>query len=712
MVQKSFIRVILSLATVLLSSCTLDSPFDGVYCPEDRSARLSYVSYYGNICKAENCKSEDDCCSIEEKAMRSMIYDAINHSRCPQASSFSQCGNKDETFFCHSGFECSSGQSVCKGTCLAFASNHIASCDNDTIKCIEGFADCDGDVSNGCEANLTADASCGSCNNDCKTSNKACVDGTCQSNLCVGNANAPDMCIVGGENICRNVKSNDADHCGACNYKCSEQSVANATSNTCTEGKCIYECKTDYVNIGSGTFSDSIECVNPLNDNKHCGAESNENKGEDCTQKSGFICSRGICSESCLEGASLCKGSCIDKSATHVAGCDESSITCETDYADIDEIVTNGCEVNLKTDNNHCGLKGNICSNGRTCINGKCVCPSELTYCKTSDSTFACVDPSNSNQYCGCSESVIGKDCLASNQICTAGGCVTLCPAPTTLCKGACIDKSATHVAACDETSIKCESNYDDVDGKATNGCEVNLRSDENNCGSKGNKCTNGRTCSNGECQCPTGLTYCRTGNSTFACIDPANSNQYCGCNETSKGTNCITKGQICSTGTCTTTSDAILGRQLFPASYYTDTNLCLTVSEICSNLTDIENGESYCADMTKVDDGYDFDKGMLVNLSDNPDIQFNSSNFTSVKAEGFFLIAENVSPAEALRELEKTGSCPPQGLYQLTEAAIGGCDKTSVYCVYTSDGNCYRFFAISFEVPGMLFWRVGYEDP
>jgi hypothetical protein len=115
---------------------------------------------------------------------------------------------------------------------------------------------------------------------------------------------------------------------------------------------------------------------------------------------------------------------------------------------------------------------------------------------------------------------------------------------------------------------------------------------------------------------------------------------------------------------------------------------------------------------MTKVDDGYDFDKGMLVNLSDNPDIQFNSSNFTSVKAEGFFLIAENVSPAEALRELEKTGSCPPQGLYQLTEAAIGGCDKTSVYCVYTSDGNCYRFFAISFEVPGMLFWRVGYEDP
>ena len=159
----------------------------------------------------------------------------------------------------------------------------------------------------------------------------------------------------------------------------------------------------------------------------------------------------------------------------------------------------------------------------------------------------------SSNQYCGCDQNSQGQNCITSGQICSSGGCATTCSGSTSLCKGSCIDKSATHVKSCNDTSITCETNYEDVDGTVTNGCEVNLLTDNNHCGTKNNKCTNGRTCSNGTCSCPNSLTYCKTGDSTFACIDAANSNQYCGCSDTSVGINCISLGQICSSSSCKT---------------------------------------------------------------------------------------------------------------------------------------------------------------
>jgi hypothetical protein len=75
-----------------------------------------------------------------------------------------------------------------------------------------------------------------------------------------------------------------------------------------------------------------------------------------------------------------------------------------------------------------------------------------------------------------------------------------------------------------------CNPSYDDCNRNAGDGCETNVSSDANNCGSCGNKCiapTNGTaTCSNGVCgfTCNQGYTQC--GN---ACVDVKTDFDYCG---------------------------------------------------------------------------------------------------------------------------------------------------------------------------------------
>ena len=453
---------------------------------------------------------------------------------------------------------CAYGLIECKGSCIDAAAKHVQSCENNEMVCEDGYADCDNNLTTGCESSLNTDEHCGSCFNNCISDNRVCLKNeedqyVCVVDRCAGSPETPNTCLVDGNNVCKNIHSDDAEHCGACNYKCEEHPIPNATSDTCISGVCQYTCPNDYVNVGTGNTANTINCINPINDNKFCGAKSREELGADCTAKSGFFCSNGICSESCSGSTTLCKGSCIDKSATHVSSCNASSITCETNYEDVDGIVTNGCEVNLVTDNNHCGKKNNKCTNGRTCSNGTCSCPDNLTYCKTGNSTYACIDASSSNQYCGCSQNSQGNNCTKSGQICSSGGCATTCSGSTSLCKGSCIDKSATHVTDCNDTSITCETYYEDVDGIVTNGCEVNLVTDNNHCGKKNNKCTDGRSCINGNCSCSTGLTYCKTGDNTKACMDASSSNQYCGCTQNNIGLNCTVSGQTCINGSCTT---------------------------------------------------------------------------------------------------------------------------------------------------------------
>ena len=46
------------------------------------------------------------------------------------------------------------------------------------ITCMDGYGDCDGDFSNGCETDITTDYNCGDCGITCDPG-QTCVDGIC-----------------------------------------------------------------------------------------------------------------------------------------------------------------------------------------------------------------------------------------------------------------------------------------------------------------------------------------------------------------------------------------------------------------------------------------------------------------------------------------------------------------------------------------------------
>jgi hypothetical protein len=90
---------------------------------------------------------------------------AANGCETDLTTSKSNCGS--------CGNACATGSSCVSGACVP---------DVVVLKCEPGWADCDGDASNGCEVNLmTSDENCGSCGNPCDSLSH-CSNGTCVGN--------------------------------------------------------------------------------------------------------------------------------------------------------------------------------------------------------------------------------------------------------------------------------------------------------------------------------------------------------------------------------------------------------------------------------------------------------------------------------------------------------------------------------------------------
>lgn len=97
---------------------------------------------------------------------------------------------------------------------------------------------------------------------------------------------------------------------------------------------------------------------------------------KDCTTSLvGSVCKDGVCT--CQGGTTSCAKNCLNYSALHIASCDSSGIkTCVSGYADIDKEISNGCEVNLMTDNDNCGKANINCileyGANYVCVQGTC----------------------------------------------------------------------------------------------------------------------------------------------------------------------------------------------------------------------------------------------------------------------------------------------------------------------------------------------------
>jgi hypothetical protein len=275
--------------------------------------------------------------------------------------------------------------------------------------------------------------------------------------------------------------------------------------------------------------------------------------------------------------------------------------TCNPGYADCDHNGTNGCETNVGTDPNNCGMCGTVCMLAHatsTCTNGACTvqscdpggwtqCGSEVDGGVTDGGvtdggtdggapSMGCTantqtDPSN----CG----ACGNTCV-SPQSCLNGVCGLYCDPGQAPCNGVCVPLGTNqNCNFCGDTCmlanansncqpqgnrwvcdlITCNPGFANCDMSSNvNGCQTNTTNDPNNCDACGNQCLYGPNstplCSNSACViiCDPGYADCDK--------QPADG---CEVNTNTDPGNCGGCGTTCSmnhaTETCVTGNCAIV---------------------------------------------------------------------------------------------------------------------------------------------------------
>jgi len=256
--------------------------------------------------------------------------------------------------------------------------------------------------------------------------------------------------------------------------------------------------------------------------------------GEACFVAHGTpACSAGICEiVACEDGWADCDGEARTGCETDVRGgvencggcgracrpphglgiCAEGACelaACDRGWSDCDGLVGNGCETRTGHSPEDCGACGIACAPGLFCVDGACELHCELPWTPCDP---ACVDLRSDPDHCG----RCGRACRlvhAATAACEAGACaVASCeagwgdcdghgsngcetdllrdPAHCGRCGNACVLDHAT--AACRGgacTIAACDPGWEDCDGDRSNGCEVDLQTDAENCGACGRAC-------------------------------------------------------------------------------------------------------------------------------------------------------------------------------------------------------------------------------
>ena len=136
-----------------------------------------------------------------------------------------------------------------RANCLEQLQNVVqAHCDHgsascDYASCLNGWGNCDGDRSNGCEYDLwtptACKSSCSSAPADCTalphTVNQACVEGRCQY-ACAAGWGDCDFWLGGGGSFANGCETNlneSNQHCGTCGNAC-------PSDHCCIDGQCVF----------------------------------------------------------------------------------------------------------------------------------------------------------------------------------------------------------------------------------------------------------------------------------------------------------------------------------------------------------------------------------------------------------------------------------------------------------------------------------------
>ncbi|MGI5829709.1 MAG: hypothetical protein ACOX8U_06020 [Bradymonadia bacterium] len=475
---------------------------------DEKNANGNYDNYsakVGRCLGGSSCTIVDDSEQSEDDVL---LYECIV-KRCPE--------NEDE--FCGHCVESLGDLNI---DLLDTENGGIDCGDSEraySIKCRDGYADCDGELRNGCETNLKSDVSnCGACNVECETGLY------CSSGVCSGECLKPlEICRDRTNTvICVDTK-NDGEHCGRCKNSCYSNVNDGVLSTACHSGECAAEsCRVGYYLYSNECKPDTLE---------NCGREKNECNVENAKN----LCIAGNCYFICNNGYYQSGQSCI-----------------------------------LENENN-CGKEGVVCSvenAENSCKNGKCVFECYPRYRRENN---GCVE--NSTAECGAA-GLSCKDAMPgwAEGDCIAGKCVArLCEANYMLYNDACIANTEWHCGPngydcrvyenthtvrtreCSEVGVcelSCNTGYVNDDRVQRNGCEncdTNYCRDGLICVALGSNIYHCERCSN-ECPLPANADSrsCDNNRCEYTCY-----NDYCkyngGCDPKQTSTsNCGACGNVC----------------------------------------------------------------------------------------------------------------------------------------------------------------------
>ena len=298
------------------------------------------------------------------------------------------------------------------------------------LGCTAGYDNCDGNQANGCEVDITSDLShCGGCGEVCAipSATAICTDRVCS----IGS------CLTGFENCDGNVNNGceaqlgSQAHCTACNVGCSGMTpICDTTGATNT---CVENC--------AGTAESTLcggSCVDTTSDPLFCGGCTNRCGGS-TGQEAMWSCNASMC--------------VID--------------SCNTGFGDCDVDISNGCETDTTSSTDHCSACGMKCG-GLTGLNSSWSCSAST--CEIAMCTAPFLDCAN-----GATD---GCEADSSSDLNNCGGCGVSCSGDnaTWTCDGTCQVDS-------------CDVGFDDCNASATDGCEIDIRTNVMHCGACNKVC-------------------------------------------------------------------------------------------------------------------------------------------------------------------------------------------------------------------------------
>jgi hypothetical protein len=456
---------------------------------------------------------------------------------------FSDCDNRPEN-----GCEVNLGSDPlncggCARSCPNLANATVA-CINGSCaigSCNTGFADCNNMPNDGCEVNTAGDArNCGACGKLCGPYPNGTA--VCQAGACVNACNAGFAdCDMNPANGCETDTRVDVKSCGACGAACA---LANATP-ACTNGACTVaacnpgfadcdksaingcevDLRTDVANCGAcGTGCMMLPNATGACKTGHCAIGMCNPGFADCDGLSANGCETAVSSD--IRNCGACARLCTAPNGTPACMNGSCAIAaCNPGFADCNMNVMDGCEASVSNDVLNCGGCGKVCpvpaNATATCANSTCgiACKFGFADC-------------NKNAADGCEASLLSTA--------NCGSCGNACAAPANATAGC--NNGACGIGMCNPLFGDCNNN-------AADGCEKSLAADTSNCGACGHLCSFANAtaaCLNGQC----GIASCNAG---FA---DCNMNPADGCevNTRTDKNNCGACGKVCGamTPTCT----------------------------------------------------------------------------------------------------------------------------------------------------------------